>query len=161
MVQQQKEEYLAILKQRIYVKRLPASYHLADYSIDQGAEQMLQDPFLSAEKRVALSSQRERTISRFKYDLLANQLSTIEEIIRTHSLVITKEKKKLTEAAHGQLPLPKSLVDILQAIAARQSNIIKRAQLIIKQKVSFFDHAPTVTEQVDQVTGDSTVGATS
>ncbi len=117
------------------------------------------------EKRAVLSSQREKLISRFKYDLLTVNIRAIEESIRCYSNVIAIEKKKLADTAHGQVPLPKSLVDLLQAVTARQSNMIKRAQLITKHKVSFFEQAPTVTEeeieqQQQQVTGDNmTVGA--
>lgn len=84
-------------------------------------------------------SQREKVISRFKYDLMIIDISILEEIIRTYAERISQEKKKLIDAVHGQVPLPKSLVNILNAIAARQSTIIKRAQLITQHKLSFFE----------------------
>jgi len=164
MDQQQQEEHLAILKQRIYVKRLPTSFDLLDHSVDPTTQQLLRNPFLPVEKRTALVSQREKIISRCKYDLLTVNIQAIEESVRTYGNMIANEKKKLTDSAHGQVPLPKYLVDLLHAITARQSNIIKRAQLITKHKLPFFGQAPTVTEeeieQQEQVTGDNmTVGA--
>ena len=99
---------------------------------------MLQNPLLHADKRATLSSQREKTISRFKYDRMAINISTLEETIRSYVKMIADEKKKLIDSAHGQVPLPKLLVNILNAIAARQSNISKRAQTITKHKLTFF-----------------------
>jgi len=42
----------------------------------------------------------------------------------------------------------------MHAVEERQSNIIKRAQIIIQQKVSFFDHAPMAVDKT------GTIGAT-
>ncbi|CAF1492095.1 unnamed protein product, partial [Adineta steineri] len=134
---QHMEEYVAILKQRIYTKRLPASFGILDHSIDN-AEQMLKQLVLHADKRATLSSRRLKTIAQFKYDLLTLEITTSEELIRSHTNIIANEKKKLTDSVTtttttAQVPLPKSLVSVLNAIAARQSNIIQRAQLITKQ----------------------------
>ncbi|CAF4191993.1 unnamed protein product, partial [Adineta steineri] len=46
--------------------------------------------------------------------------------------------KKLIESAGEQVPLPKPLVTLLDAISSRQSNIIKRAHLITNRNMSFF-----------------------
>jgi hypothetical protein len=157
---QKNEEYVAILKQRIYTKRLPSSFNLLDHSIDDNTEKMLKNPLLNEDKRATLSSQREKIISRFKYDMMAIKINTAEEMIRSHVNIIVNEKTKLTDTARGQAPLPKLLVNILNSIAARQSNISKRGQLITKYKLSFFDHAPTVMEGGEEETAaGTTVGA--
>ena len=78
-------------------------------------------------------------------------IRTGEEIVRRHIEIITNEKKQWTVITGQQGPLPKSLVTILSAIAARQSHIIKRAQIVTKQKISFFDDAPTVMEEARTV----------
>ncbi|CAF0927363.1 unnamed protein product [Adineta ricciae] len=124
MAKKQAEEYLAVLKKRLYIKRLPTSYNILDHSIDN-IERMVQ-----------------KMIAQFKYDLILLEISTNEHIARSHTNMIAYEKKKLTDSAGDQNPLPKSLVSILNAISTRQSNIIKRAELITKHKVSFFDEAP-------------------
>ena len=69
------------------------------------------------------------------------QIATAEELVRSHATVIANEKNTL---AGGQVPLPKPLVAILNAIAVRQRNIIERAQSMTKHKLSFFDDAGTV-----------------
>ena len=54
MKRQQQEDRVAILKQRIYTKRLPASFGLLDHSIDT-TEHMLAQPGLNEDKRAILS----------------------------------------------------------------------------------------------------------
>ena len=152
MDQQKNEEYLAILKQRIYTKRLPSSLNLIDHSIDPHTQQMLRDRRLHTDERITLSLQREKAIARFKQDMLTIEISTIEKLIRSHGNAIADEKKKLTDAANGgKVRLPKMLVDILNAITARQSNIIKRTQLITKHKLSFFECAPAIMDEEEIV----------
>ena len=147
MEKQQAEGYVAILKQRIYTKRLPASFNLLDHSIDN-TEQLLGQPVLDQDKRATLSSRRLKTIAQLKYDLMVLEITTSEELVRSHADVIANEKKKLINpTGTPPAPLPKSLVAVLNAIAARQSNITQRAQLITKHRISFFDDAPTVVAE--------------
>ena len=150
MDKQQAEEHVAILKQRIYTKRLPASFNLLDRDIDK-TEKLLAQKALGADKRSSLADRRQKAIAHFKYELMSIQIATAEELVRSHATVIVNEKNTL---AGGQVPLPKSLVTILNAIAARQRNIIERAQSMTKHKLSFFDDAPTGVNEA------GTVGAT-
>ncbi|CAF1589183.1 unnamed protein product [Didymodactylos carnosus] len=69
-------------------------------------------------------------------------ITTTEETVRCHTKIIADEKKKLVDTAHGQVPLPKPLVELMNTIAARQSNILQRHELILKQKLSVVDDAP-------------------
>ena len=112
---------------------------------------MLRDRRLHMDERITLSLQRQKAIARFKQDMLTIEISTIEKLIRSRGNVIAHEKKKLTDAANGKVRLPKMLVNILNAITARQSNIIKRTQLIIKHKLSFFECAPAVMDEEEIV----------
>lgn len=112
---------------------------------------MLRDRRLHTDERITLSLQRQKVIARFKQDMLTIEISTIEKLIRSHGNLIADEKKKLTDAANGKVRLPKMLVDILNAITARQSNIIKRTQLITKHKLSFFECAPAVMDEEEIV----------
>jgi hypothetical protein len=156
----QAEEELAILKQRIYTKRLPSSFNVLDHSIDN-IEQMLIKPVFNQDKRASLASRRLKTIAQFKYDMMTLMITTAEETVRSHIGMIAELKKKLVDTANGQVPMPQSLVQLLNAISARQSNTSQRSQAILKHKLSFFDDAPTVNNNNvndDHVTGPS-VGA--
>jgi hypothetical protein len=134
---------------------------MLDHSIDN-IEHMLTQPFLNRDKRASLASRRLKTIAQFKYDLMALTIMTCEETIRSHVQMVADEKKKLVDTADGQVPMPQSLVHLLNAISARQTNMVQRSQAILKQKMSFFDDAPTVNNNNNNndVTGPS-VGALS
>ncbi|CAF5006920.1 unnamed protein product, partial [Rotaria socialis] len=135
------EEQLAILKQRIYTKRLPSSLNILDHSIDN-VEHLLKQSIINRDKSATLSFRRLKTIAQFKYDIMTLEMTTVEEIIRSHVNIIADEKRKLIDSAGGQVPIPKSLVQIMNAIAARQSNMVQRSQCILKKKLSVFDDAP-------------------
>ncbi len=96
---------MAILKQRIYSKRLPPSFNLLDNAVDN-VEKMLSQLILDPNKRVALSNERSKLIAKYKYDMMALTIRTAEEIVRRHTEIILNEKKKLTDVAIGQVPLP-------------------------------------------------------
>ncbi|CAF2168445.1 unnamed protein product, partial [Rotaria magnacalcarata] len=135
------EEQLAILKQRIYTKRLPSSLNILDHSIDN-VEHLLKQSIINRDKSATLSFRRLKTIAQFKYDIMTLEMTTVEEIIRSHVNIIADEKRKLIDSAGGQVPIPKSLVQVMNAIAARQSNMVQRSQCILKKKISVFDDAP-------------------
>lgn len=121
-------------------------------------EKLLTQPALHVDKRATLSSEHRKMITRFKYDTMQLTIRTAEEIIRSHANIIANEKKKIIDTtAHGKVPLPKALVSVLNAIAARQSNITKRAQIVAQHQMSFFDHAPTVMGEEEEA--GATVGA--
>ena len=104
---------------------------------------MLKRPVINENKRATLSARRLKTIAQFKFDLMTLTITTAEETVRSHIQVLANEKKKLIDSAQGQIPLPQTLVQILNIITTRQTNMIQRRQLILKQKLSFFDDAPT------------------
>lgn len=139
------EEQVAILKQRIYTKRLPSCFDVLDHSVDS-MENMLKQPVINQDKRDTLSYRRLKTIAQFKYDILTQTIALAEETKRGYTNLIADEKKKLIDTAQGQVPIPKALVQIMHAIATRQSNLVQRAQHILKQKLSVFDNAPVAID---------------
>lgn len=142
---------MTLLKQRIYTKQLPSSYRTLDHSIDN-IEQVLQRPAVNQDKRVSISSCRLKTIAQFKYDMMVLTIRAAEETVRGYTSMIANEKQKLIDSAHGEVPLPKTLVQLMNTITARQTNMLIRSQMILKHKLSFFDDAPT-TEENDTMTG--------
>jgi hypothetical protein len=112
---------------------------------------MLKQPALNQDKRATLSFRRLKTIAQFKYDLMVLSITTVEETIRSHTSIIADEKKKLIDTAGGQVPIPKSLVQLMNAITARQTNMIQRSQLILRQKLSVFGVAPMAVNMAGAV----------
>jgi hypothetical protein len=109
---------------------------------------MLQRSALDQDKRATLLSRRLKTIAQFKYDMMVLAITTAQETVRSHTKIITEEKQKLIDTVHGQTPLPKSLVQLMNIIASRQTNMVQRSQIILKHKLSFFDDAPTTAKNV-------------
>jgi hypothetical protein len=93
-----------------------------------------------------------KTIAQFKYDMMVLTIRAAEETVRGYTSIIASEKQKLIDSVSGQNPLPKILVQLMNMITARQTNMLKRSQMILKHKLSFFDDAPT-TEENDMMTG--------
>ncbi|CAF1506685.1 unnamed protein product [Adineta ricciae] len=143
----QTEEDMNVLKQRIYTKRLPASFQILDHSIDN-IEKMLQNPILNQDKRATLSSRRLKIIAQFKYDLMKLAILTAEETIRCHVTLITAEKKALIENVTSALdsPQPTLLAQVIQVVNKREVNMMQRQQIILEQKLSVFDDAPTMED---------------
>lgn len=145
------EEEEAILKQRIYSKRLPSSFSILDHSIEN-IENMLRQLVLNRDKCVTLSYRQLKTIGQFKYDMIVLTITTAEDTVRSHTNIGPDEKKKLIDiTTHGQLPLPKSLIQSMNAITARQTNMIQRSQIILKKKLSVFDDAPMALNKADAI----------
>jgi hypothetical protein len=112
---------------------------------------MLQQPALNQDKRATLTFRRLKTIAQFKYDMILLSITIVEETIRSHTSIIADEKKKLIDTAGGQVPIPKPLIQLMTAITARQTNMIQRSQLILKQKLSVFDDAPMAVNMAGAV----------
>jgi hypothetical protein len=131
------EEEIAILKQRLYSRRLPSSYSLLDHSIDS-IEQMLQGTVLNEDRRVTLLARRSKTIAQFKFDLMVLTITTVEERLRSHTNVISIEKNKLLTMG----PLA-SFDPMMKLIEARRGIMKERSECLLQRKLSFFDRAPT------------------
>ncbi|CAF1403704.1 unnamed protein product [Adineta steineri] len=118
MDKQQAEQNVAILKKRLYIKRLPASYNILDHSIGNIGK-MIKNLALDQDESATILSRRQKMIDQFKYDMIFLEISTSEQIARNHTNIIASEKKKIIESAGEQIPIPKLLVCILTDISSR------------------------------------------
>jgi AAA15 family ATPase/GTPase len=106
------------LKKRIYSERLPPSFNRLDYSVEN-IKKMLSQSILDPNKCATFSNERLKIIAKYKYDMMTLTIRIAEEMVRSHAEIIANEKKKLIDmVANGQVPLPKALVSISNAIAA-------------------------------------------
>ncbi|CAF3918662.1 unnamed protein product [Adineta steineri] len=111
MDKQKAEQNIAILKKRLYIKRLPASYSVLDHSIDN-IEKMAKNLALHQDESATILSRRQKMIGQFKYDMILLEISTSEQIARNHTNIIASEKKKIIKSAGEQVPLPKLLIGV-------------------------------------------------
>jgi len=88
-------------------------------------------------------------------------IQAFEENVRGYVSTIAREKQQLIDSVCRQTPLPKALVQLMNIITARQTNMLKRSQIIVKHKLSFFDDAPTTEESNNGTMTGLVVGAMS
>ena len=147
---------LAILRKRVFLKRLPASL---DTVINQSIEHprtLLSDPNLNKNRRAILASHLSKMITQYKFDLVALNIATLEDSARTHAQVAVDVKNKLL-LLDGD-PLPSSTRELIQVIEIRQKNMKQRAEELLNHQLqTFFEQAPM---EVDGTADSVPVGAT-
>ena len=130
------KEQEAVLRQRIYLRRLP---HPFDKVIDQSLndiEPMLSNQALDKDRRASLMSNYSKTIIQYKYDLMTLNLDTIQSIMRGHQTILNDLQDKLSQLSCDD--------QIIQTIQNRQQTIRERHEIYLQRKLNtFFDEAPT------------------
>lgn len=143
-------EDVAILRQRVSLRRLPQSFdHLVDQSIGD-LRTRLARPLLDKDRRAILMSRCSKTITQYKFDLMTLTIATAEDTARANTQRAIDAKNRLV-LLDGDQPQPSTLV-LIEAMEARAATMEKRAAQMLQHKLmSFFDLAPTV------VNGDGSV----
>ena len=132
------KEKREILRKRIFLQRLPASI---DKTIDQSIDHvqlMLSDPVLDKDRRAGLISNYSKTVTQYKFDLMALNLNTLQNIIRGHQQILVDLQHKLSQSncTHA----------LQQAITNRQEAMRQHHEISLKYQLnSFFDEAPAMT----------------
>ena len=91
------KEQEAVLRQRIYLRRLP---HPFDKVIDQSLnyiEPMLSNQVLDKDRRATLISNYSKMITQYKYDLMTFNLDTIQSIIRGYQEILNDLQDQLSQ----------------------------------------------------------------
>lgn len=144
----QVEGELAILRKRVFLKRLPASL---DTVINQSIEHLrtlLSDPNLNKDRRAILASHLSKMITQYKFDLVALNIATLEDSARGHARVVIDAKNEVS-VLEGDQP-QSSLQDLIQAIETRQHNMKHRAEELLNHQLqTFFEQAPTDMDEAD------------
>lgn len=133
---------LAILRKRVFLKRLPASL---DNVINQSIEHLrtrLSDSNLNKNRRAIWTSHLSKMITQYKFDLVALNIATLEDSVRAHAQVAIDAKNAWVLLDRDKPPVSEH--DLLQAIEARQHHMKQRAdELLNYQLQTFFEQAPT------------------
>ena len=129
-------EQEAVLRQRIYLRRLP---HPFDKVIDQSLnyiEPMLSNQALDKDRRASLISNYSKTITQYKYGLMTLNLDTIQSIMRGHQEILNDLQDKLSQLSCDN--------QLIQTIQNRQQTMRERHGIYLQRKLkTFFDEAPT------------------
>jgi ElaB/YqjD/DUF883 family membrane-anchored ribosome-binding protein len=135
--QQLAEEQVVMLKNRLFCKALPKIFDLLDRLSDD-LNESLREKVIDNDTRSMITSRRDKILGQVKLDMMAIYISTAEATARGHAKVTIEEKDKLLSSENA------TVENLVNAIQARQENIIKRAQYITNCKMSFFDETPAM-----------------
>jgi hypothetical protein len=128
------KERQEILRKRIFLQRLPVTI---DKTIDQSIDHvqpMLSNPVLDKDQCAGLISNYSKTITQYKFDLMALNLNTFQHIIRGYQQTLADLHRKLSQSNCNRL--------LKQAIEDRQEAVRKRHELYLEHKLNtFFDEA--------------------
>jgi hypothetical protein len=137
------KEQLEILRQRIFLKRLPTK---SDKMINELLNDQQKTPsnhFLDQKQYASFQSRSSKTIIQCKFDLMIVQLDEFETIIRRLHLTLTNLQNKLSQLNKENPHIYTFL--LLDCIEERRQAMIKRFIRIREHKLkTFFDEAPTV-----------------
>ncbi|CAF1594807.1 unnamed protein product, partial [Didymodactylos carnosus] len=134
-------EEVAIYRKRVSLKRLPQSLvTLVDHTIDP-LRTMLSRPGLDNDRRATIALHCSKTITQYKFDLMALTIATAEDTARAHAQIAIDAKKEL-RLLDGDQP-QYSTEELIKAIDTRDENMQKRAQQFLDHQLqSFFEQAP-------------------
>ena len=138
MKQQQADEYVAMLKYRLSSKMLPSSLTSLDQTFAETNPFFDKHRAMNKNVQVMLASRRQKLIGQFKLDLMAVDISKAEAMAHGHARMARELKENLLSTG------VEGVDNIVNAIQARQTNIIQRAQYVQHCKMSFFDETPTL-----------------
>jgi hypothetical protein len=126
-----------MLKHRLFRKALP--------KIFDDLNESLREKIIDTNIRMILTNRHNKIIGQVKLDMMAIYISTGEAKARGHAKVAEEEKDRLLlrEKTSGNVH-ETILNNLVNAIQAREENIIKRAKYVTNCKMSFFDETPTM-----------------
>ena len=127
-----------MLKYRVSSKFLPKSLASLDQSLEDTSQIISGHRVIDKDMSAMITSRRHKLIGQFKLDMMAINISTAEATVRGHASIAREEKEKLLSTNDNNTD------NIINAIQARQANIIQRAQYVQQCRMSFFDETPTM-----------------
>jgi hypothetical protein len=137
------KQFIEILRQRIYLKRLPTKI---DKTIDQlldDNEKTLLNRYCHQDQHANFTSRCSKTIIHCKINLMLIELDQNEIIMRQHHLILNSLKEKLSNLNKANSTVCSYL--LMNAIEERRQTMIKRFNRIHQHNLkTFFDEAPTV-----------------
>ncbi|CAF2947527.1 unnamed protein product [Rotaria sp. Silwood2] len=136
-------EEMEVLRKRVSLRRLPQSFDkILDQSI-ASIQTMLSRPILHKDRRASMASRCSKTITQYKFDLMAMTIAIAQDTARGHAQLTVDTKNKLRLLDGDQVQSSTEL--LIKAMETRAQNMKKRAQELLQYKLmSFFEQAPAV-----------------
>ena len=137
------KDQLELLRQRIYLKRLPPKTdHMVDQLLDDQSVS-LSNPFLDKDQRASFVTRCSKAVIQCKFNLMVIQIDEFEAGIRGHQAKLIILQKELAELKKQK---PTMNIDtLINAIEKRRQAMIDRLFRLRQHKLkTFFDEAPTM-----------------
>ncbi|CAF5138169.1 unnamed protein product [Rotaria sp. Silwood1] len=122
------KEQQEILRQRIYLKRLPTKTNQMINELVNDNKITLSNPFLDADQRASFASRCSKTIIQCKFNLMIVELDEFAIVTHRYDLTLTNLKEKLFNL-HKENPHVYTTL-LMDIIEERRQAMIQRAQLI-------------------------------
>lgn len=131
------KEYEEILRERIYLRRLPSELDQSiNHSIDH-LQHLLSNVNIDKDERAHHISTCSKKITQYKFDLMTSNLAIIQSLIRGYQRKLIELQNQLLTSCIGE--------SLKEAIKNREENMRKRHEIYLKHKSNtFFDEAPMV-----------------
>ena len=117
---------------------MPKSLASLDQLFDDTSHSIGGYRVIDKDMNVMITNRRQKLIGQFKLAMMAINISTAEATVRGNAIIVREEKDKLLSTIDSNTD------NIVNAIQARQNNIIQRAQYVQHCRMSFFDETPTL-----------------
>ncbi|CAF0985688.1 unnamed protein product [Rotaria sordida] len=133
------QQNVDILKQHLYMKRIPKSLDYLDQSFSK-VEHTLARPIYNNNIRTTLSTRYKKIIAQSKCDLMTLHISMSEAAVRGYYQFSEDEKNKLVNRMKQDPLRQESIESFIQAIEQRQKHIREHMQYLTKRRLHFFCH---------------------
>ena len=138
------KDQLEILRQRIFLKRLPTK---TDRLVNQLLEDQaisLSNPFLEKDQRASFVTRCSKTIIQCKFNLMTVQMDELETVIRYHHSKLLTLQEELSSSLKNSLSSLR-IDSLVAAIEQRRKAMIDRLFRLRQYKLkTFFDEAPAM-----------------
>ncbi len=139
------KEQLEILRQCIFLKRLPSKTDQIVNELLTDNRQTLANPFLDEKQRATFASRCSKTIIQCKFNLMIIQIDEFETLIRHHHATLTNLQDQLSQLHQDNPHL--YAISLMNSIEERREAMITRLIRMRDHKMkTFFDQAPTVAD---------------
>ena len=137
-------EQLEVLRQRIFLKRLPVKTDQMINELLDGNRKTLSNPFLDQKQRASFASRCSKTIIQCKFNLMIVQIDELETVIRHHHLLLTNLQDQLSRLTKENPRIYTTLFS--DHIEERRQAMINRFIRIRQHKLKTFfrTKAPTM-----------------
>ncbi|CAF2717694.1 unnamed protein product [Rotaria sp. Silwood2] len=133
------QENVDILKQHLFLKRIPKSLNYLDESFSK-VEHMLRRPIFDDNIRTTLSTRHKKIIAQNKCDLLKLYISMAEASVRGFHEYAEKEKKNLISRMQKNPHRHMVIEQLNSAIEQRQDHIRQCMEYLTQHRLRFFYH---------------------